>query len=839
MKRRTILSILFLIGLVGQAHARPVEGSDPHQDSRIAVPQTAPSETTTWGKLTTKVSSWMARWQKPQAASPERKIASTEMPSATESVPTTVVGPGLEKPDGAPAQVSLSQAAPVHTKPAVSAQEMQDFKAKALVTASAGHAGDKALKRAASGVPIFDLMQAPSGKKSKGSSLAKVKVSSIPLLDIGEEATVSHNDLILPKIMLEAVRLSTIEKLKNPMMMSEPDLKKVLAVNYTRALAPQKLTLSFLEGEDVVTRRRIDAVKYTVGSETPVTELALSKLSAEDMLALRALLLVEKKDSCHLATGLFYSLLDAKSETYRTQANLHLGLCLHEMGLFTESVKRLSEVIKKGDRAFIPMAVEKLVRDLPQEFESEVYKIMKDMDASLVYEKAKDDFNYVMAKGASSSDEFKAAANYASKVSSGSPKYDKAQYIWAVAEYATGKTKESLDRQKALLTKIESSKDTNLQALIAMNLGRTSFQMKNFDEAAQYYMRIKKDNPFWVQALTEQGWAQLQKSDPEGAIGNMYSIHSPYFKAVYKPESYVVRTIGYLNICQYGDAYRTLSQLEMQYRPWHDLMKTYLERNPQPTVMYNGLVQYLKLPSQTAVDGLPAQVWREMGRNRDFLNLQAAINNRVDELEQYNFLNALIDKDKDKVKWKLGKAHGRITDNELNLKRAEKDSNLVKNINEWKAQIGVDRELAEFYYFQMGVYEEGRRGMQKFKEVARARLVQTKEGLKASAGKVLKTRLKTLEKELTGILDNNELLRYEVFAGSGENIRFQLAAGEKPEVGAAETRGEGHRVPANVKPKSKELQWAFDGEYWEDEIGNYRSSLKNNCPKGTPSAANR
>jgi len=58
------------------------------------------------------------------------------------------------------------------------------------------------------------------------------------------------------------------------------------------------------------------------------------------------------------------------------------------------------------------------------------------------------------------------------------------------------------------------------------------------------------------------GLTQLASDDFAGAIGNMYSLHSPYFKAVYQPESFVVRTIGYLNICQYGDAYKSLTWLE-------------------------------------------------------------------------------------------------------------------------------------------------------------------------------------------------------------------------------------------------------------------------------------
>jgi len=30
--------------------------------------------------------------------------------------------------------------------------------------------------------------------------------------------------------------------------------------------------------------------------------------------------------------------------------------------------------------------------------------------------------------------------------------------------------------------------------------------------------------------------------------------------------------------------------------------------------------------------------------------------------------------------------------------------------------------------------------------------------------------------------------------------------------------------------KGKSFNWKFKGEIWEDEIGHYRSSLKNVCP---------
>ena len=39
------------------------------------------------------------------------------------------------------------------------------------------------------------------------------------------------------------------------------------------------------------------------------------------------------------------------------------------------------------------------------------------------------------------------------------------------------------------------------------------------------------------------------------------------------------------------------------------------------------------------------------------------------------------------------------------------------------------------------------------------------------------------------------------------------------------------RAPANITPTEKDsYSWKHKGEVWEDEIGHYRSALKNVCP---------
>ena len=50
-------------------------------------------------------------------------------------------------------------------------------------------------------------------------------------------------------------------------------------------------------------------------------------------------------------------------------------------------------------------------------------------------------------------------------------------------------------------------------------------------------------------------------------------------------------------------------------------------------------------------------------------------------------------------------------------------------------------------------------------------------------------------------------------------MRYQLAGGDVQDKEHAELKAE----------QGKDLNWDFRGEIWEDEIGHYRSSLKNVC----------
>ena len=132
----------------------------------------------------------------------------------------------------------------------------------------------------------------------------------------------------------------------------------------------------------------------------------------------------------------------------------------------------------------------------------------------------------------------------------------------------------------------------------------------------------------------------------------------------------------------------------------------------------------------------------------------------------------------------------------------------------------LDKELDDLndYFFQIDLYNEAQAALPGYRKDVIGGADTRLTTMRSSMEKILSTRLLRMKTDLARYVDNNELLRYEVFAGSGENIRYQVSGGATA-----------NRVAASVIPKSKSLQWDFDGEYWEDEIGHYRSGLKNNC----------
>lgn len=786
MKTRAQLSILLAILMATSiGHAAWTEGAALHDDSS-AWTQMKRKVESVWSGITQY---WKSE-ESPKDKGTDQDDSQTEIAKQKPSIP--------KEPEF---QVDNRIQDLKKMKAAASAQS-------GLAVAKPGMAADPALGRTRTGVPVVNWKRFSSKR--------------IPRLNVGREDQITRRDFALSKVGWSLRPTSKPERLKSPAMMDAKSLKTVLSQKITRSGSMRSLEGKIRSVGKPLALETVKAVQFKIAETRENKPLPYSPLSEEEMKMVAALILFAQGNHCHMIMGLFQQLAEAPKT--RTEAMYHLGACADQLQMHQSAFDVLGQVITGKDKEFAPLALEQLGEGLPTVYEEAFYKKLKDWEwEKLLTDKSRDNTYYRMAKGAYKMGHYNRANQFATSVSDGYKYHDDAVILTAMSAFARKEKKTALNILEGLWKSLESRKvsDSNLRALVSVNLARMYFANKRFDAALEHYMKVPKDHPLWVEALIEQGWTQLATEDFSGAIGNMYSLHSPYFKAVYQPESFAVRTIGYLSICQYGDAYKTLSWLERDYRKWGNQLNQYMGQKPSPDQIYSTVTQYIRGKSTNDLQGVAYQIWRELARRKDYLNSQVALNEKADETKRYEGVNGKIKEEKAGIRDRASAAKRRFDQWRGQLIKVKENKKIAKTeVQNIHQGLQLERERTMGYRFKLALLEQSRQGYLTYQKISQAKIDSEAGRMRKETGQNLLARAKQVQREMNKILENNEFLRYEVFSGSGENIRYQVAGGN---VGAP------NRIPASIKPM-KMMNWSFDGEFWEDEIGSYRSSLQNNCP---------
>ncbi len=789
--RFLLILVILLIATPGYAGLR-----NPHEIVEDSSVDTTAGDSTWTENVTSKVKTWVSD-----------KVDTVKTWTGKEPVPAVAMP---TKPQPQAERPATVDAKPVVTPAPVVNTTIQDVRKRlnAEGVSSISKPGRKAqgkFKMTKAGVPVFPMA-----------------IEKIPRLDVGLEPTISRNDFLTKDYHLPITEVADVPALPSPKFISDAEVKAVSSKPVIAAIPAQDLQKQNFGIDQIVTRESILSAVPKMKAVKQIQEKPYKELSPTQQAMLTALILYNKGDRCHAVLGLFDQLTN--EQRFANEATFLLGTCAAKLKMRSLSFERLSSLVRAENKEFGAESLSLLIQDLPAEYEVQFSKLIRDLkDKKLIPETGVDEVNYLAAKGAFKEGVYQEARTFAEKVTEASPRYGNAQFLIGLSWYSLGNTTKAIGKLETLRQWMtaKGKTDKNLNSLSAVNLARMRFQQGKFKDAHALYMAIDKDHPVWVQGLIEQGWAQLAMDDFSGAIGNMYSLHSPYFKTVYKPQSFVVRTIGYLNICQYGDAYRTLSWLESEYRPWSDAISSYVTRKKLASDYYETTREYLKGKSDADQDGLPFQVVREMARQREFLNHQTSLNEKADETGRYDTVEKQMLEERAALKSRVAKATARFNEAKGKIGRAAKDSVLATQIDQIKQQQKLERETVIGLRHHIEMIDQSRKAYQALKTQMTQRIDKEKYVLREKAGRNLAETLIQLKGEMALVLENNEFLRYEVFAGSGENIRYQVAGGQVAEA---------NRVPASIKP-SKSMNWSFDGEYWEDEIGSYRSSLRNNCPQ--------
>ncbi|MFN8791014.1 MAG: hypothetical protein ACK5Y2_06095 [Bdellovibrionales bacterium] len=658
-----------------------------------------------------------------------------------------------------------------------------------------------------------DLTVVQAGQKPSG---LKMKSSGVPTFDFAPNQAIPKL-----KVGLERELQSTVAPLNIPPTPTTqfPGVKKALEipalanakVTPVEAVKPPQVFASPQTISKVSGVKELKVVADPTFSEPNPTMKELKTFSANDFRMIEGLIFLQVHGNNDMA-------LPVLSEIFKDKDLRHEALFY-----YAEAARKLG-LPKEFRNSLLTVAKESKDPELRREAASELTKHIAILDVSDVKDieplaqqndidiTGNDAYNFYRAKYFLEQGNLGQVEDALTLIPEKSSYYNDSLLISALFNYRQAQ----IDKAQQYLEQILKRADKSLPArtVAAITLARIHFQKNKFKEAFDTYLEVDKAHPFWLQAMVEQAWAQILVKDFEGAAGNMFPMHTDFFKNAYNPESYVVRTVAYLNLCQFGDAQNVLQNLGRKYGPLYGKLEAYKGQHKAPVDYYETVRAWLKSPEQKEVDGLPRSFIVDWARHPSYVNIQKNINTYEDEVSNFNKITLnLIQREKDVLQMQnetnkeLSQVRIKMNDNRNNKEvLKEEEARLMQRLSALK--------------YESSNYNRARSQVKVVRDLATQRLEQEKKQLRVVAAEILKKRYDKMLAELKALIDQNEVLQYEIYAGAGEHIRYQTAGGEV---------GKEARQELKVD-KNKAMKWNFKGEIWEDEIGHFRSSLKSVCP---------
>jgi len=658
-----------------------------------------------------------------------------------------------------------------------------------LIPKSSGVSPGKEMKMK-KGVPTYSI----SSKKK-----------DIPRLNIGEEPTLAADPKSLTKAEIKAITLPKVDRSLIPNKIDIKSQTKSPPKSAAKNLDVVKINTSFQAPEAKPLKEILDP---TLKEPNP-NEQQVKALNPSEEKMLQAMIFLEVHQMSNMAIGLFSEVMQ-ENKDLRLEATFQFATTAKNLGLHSDHRSFMLKILKEGDKSYQKRATHSLALGA-QEGDQELVGILDpkitefDLDLAGADQFQLNRSRYYTAKG-----DLTLALAATEEVEPKSPLYIDANFMKAILLYRAGKIQESTELMTKVVAQLEQkAPDSELKSVAALTLARLQFQQAQYKEAFQTYLKVNKNNPLWTQAMMEQAWTQIVTQDYEGASGNMYSLHTDFFKNSFAPESYVVRAVGYLNLCQYGDGARAVYSLQQRYTPMKDMLEQYQKKNQSEINYYDTVRSFFQNKDLRIIDGLHRNFIYEIARHPSFIHEQKSVNSAEEQIERYNKISMdLVSQER------MYLQQQNETEQKLAQMQKAKTKPSAQDIQK------MERKISSFKT-QYQIAKRARTSIKDIRTTGVAKLETDKAAFKKRAAAALKKRFEEMLAVLDKTLDQAELLRYELYSGAGEHLRFQLAGGEITD-----------KEREALKAKDgKSLKWDFKGEVWEDELGHYRSSLKNVCPK--------
>ena len=290
----------------------------------------------------------------------------------------------------------------------------------------------------------------------------------------------------------------------------------------------------------------------------------------------------------------------AYSRSKSRKAEYGLAISLMKLNLNYSASKYFSVIARRGRKASNPnfrKALEALgtINNKIRLGQSQIIQLFRTkVNASDVPGRARGFYFYYKGIESFSKKRMDTALRHFKKVPSGSEYYPKAVFHIGVISTLSSNHKKAISSfEKVLSLTRNKSRYSEMRELAYINIARINFEIKRFTSAIEYYGRIPRSSDHWLDAIWESSWGFFYMQKHNNTLGNIHTLHSPFFINRFYPESYILQAITFLRLCRYQQVNASMKRFKSRYKPVFKDIKSILKRyKSNPKGFYRLIYDY-------------------------------------------------------------------------------------------------------------------------------------------------------------------------------------------------------------------------------------------------------
>src|SRR5262249_19931702 len=162
----------------------------------------------------------------------------------------------------------------------------------------------------------------------------------------------------------------------------------------------------------------------------------------------------------------------------------------------------------------------------------------------------------------------------------------------------------------ALNPRTTAHPDLDLREQAFMQLARIHYEYKQNRYSIYYFDKVRRGGGQWLESLFESAWAHFRLGEYEEALGNMVTLHSPFFREAYFPESFVLESVLYYENCRYPEALGLVNEFEQRYEPLRKEIDGLLARKVESPEGWYDILDSMQRASPEDVTGKERRMMR-------------------------------------------------------------------------------------------------------------------------------------------------------------------------------------------------------------------------------------